>query len=130
MDKKFDKWFDETKNVSLRAEVELPDILFQQAGTSVRCRVVVLDKITDPRLREKAGYPEKVDLGGHYDKIEDFFEDLRNVDMPGRIIDTQTKMLKKSRATVKELGDMRGVWRLDADKEGIRVRGVGVNAEI
>lgn len=92
--------------------------------------MVVLDKITDPKLRSKAGYPDKVDLGGHYDTIEDFFEDLRNVDVPKRIIDTQTKMLKKSRATIKDLGDMKGVWRLDADKNGIMVHGAGVHTEI
>ncbi len=120
-DKKFDKWMDGQKNVAMRAEIDLPDIVFQQAGTSVRCRVVVLDKITDDVLRSKAGYPEKIDLSGHYDKIEDFFEDLRDIDMPERIIDTQAKMLKKARTTVRDIKEIKGVRGVSLAKDGILV---------
>lgn len=119
-DKKFDKWYGEQKNAAMRAEIALPDIVFQQAGTKVVCRVVVVDKITDPALRSKAGYPDKIDLGGHYDKIEDFFEDLRNIEVPDRIIDNAFKMQKKARNTVKELKSLKGV-RVDLDKRGISV---------
>ena len=119
-DKKFDKWYGEQKNAAMRAEIALPDIVFQQAGTKVVCRVVVVDKITDPALRSKAGCPDKIDLGGHYDKIEDFFEDLRNIEVPGRIIDNAFKMQKKARNTVKELKSLKGV-RVDLDKRGISV---------
>ena len=120
-DKKFDKWYDGQKNIAMRAEVDLPDIVFQQAGTSVRCRVVVLDKITDAALRSKAGYPEKIDLSGHYDKIEDFFEDLRDVQIPDRIIDTQLKDMKKARSFKKELESIKGISVNYADKNGISV---------
>ena len=120
-DKKFDKWYDGQKNIAMRAEVDLPDIVFQQAGTSVRCRVVVLDKITDAALRSKAGYPEKIDLSGHYDKIEDFFEDLRDVQIPDRIIDTQLKDMKKARTFKKELESIKGISVNYADKNGISV---------
>lgn len=119
-DKKFDKWYGEQKNVAMRAEVDLPDIVFQQAGTNVRCRVVVLDKITDDTLRSKAGYPEKIDLSGHYDKIEDFFEDLRDVQMPDRIIDTQMKSMKKARAFKKDIEDIKGMT-VTIEKNGISV---------
>lgn len=108
-DKKFDKWYNEQKNVAMRAEVNLPDILFQQAGTRVVCRVVVLDKISDAALRSKAGYPEKIDLSGHYDKIEDFFNDLRDIEMPERIIDTNLKMQKKAKTAVKDIMEINGV---------------------
>ena len=120
-DKKFDKWFDGQKNAAMRAEVDLPDIVFQQAGTSVRCRVVVVDKITDEALRSKAGYPEKIDLSGHYDKIEDFFEELRDIEMPDRIIDTQAKMQKKARTTARDLKDIKDVRQVTLDKSGITV---------
>ncbi len=120
-DKKFDKWFDGQKNAAMRAEVDLPDIVFQQAGTSVRCRVVVVDKITDAKLRSKAGYPEKIDLDGRYDKIEDFFEELRDIDMPERIIDTQAKMQKKARAAARDMKDIKDVMRVTLDKSGISV---------
>lgn len=120
-DKKFEKWYNEQKNVAMRAEVNLPDILFQQAGTRVVCRVVVLDKISDAALRSKAGYPEKIDLSGHYDKIEDFFNDLRDIEMPERIIDTNLKMQKKAKAAVKDIMEIKGVKNVSYGKTGINV---------
>ena len=120
-DKKFDKWIDGEKTAVLRAEVELPDILFEQAGTRVVCRVVVVDKISNEAMRAKAGSVDKWDLGGHYDKIEDFFEDLRDVEMPDRIIDTNAIMMKKSKQTVKDLKELKNV-RVDLDEHGINVR--------
>lgn len=120
-DKKFDKWIEGEKTAVLRAEVELPDILFEQAGTRVVCRVVVVDKISNEAMRAKAGSVDKWDLGGHYDKIEDFFEDLRDVEMPDRIIDTNAIMMKKSKQTVKDLKELKGV-RVDLDEHGINVR--------
>lgn len=120
-DKKFDKWYNEQKNVAMRAEVNLPDILFQQAGTRVVCRVVVLDKISDAALRSKAGYPEKIDLSGHYDKIEDFFNVLRDIEMPERIIDTNLKMQKKAKAAVKDIMEIKGVKNVSYGKTGIDV---------
>lgn len=121
MDKKFDKWYDNEKTAAMRAEVDLPDIVFQQAGTSVRCRVVVVDKITDSKLREQA-HMENADLSGHYDKIEDFFNDLRGVEVPDRIIDTNFKMQKMSKSAVKSLKEIRDVWSADVDKDGVHVR--------
>ena len=121
MDKKFNKWYDNEKTAAMRAEVDLPDIVFQQAGTSVRCRVVVVDKITDSKLREQA-HMEKADLSGHYDKIEDFFNDLRGVEVPDRIIDTNFKMHKMSKSAVKSLKEIRDVWSADVDKDGVHVR--------
>ncbi len=120
-DKKFEKWIKGEKTAVLRAEVELPDILFEQAGTRVVCRVVVVDKISNEAMRAKAGSVDKWDLGGHYDKIEDFFEDLRDVEMPDRIIDTNAIMMKKSKQTVKDLKELKNV-RVDLDEHGINVR--------
>lgn len=120
-DRKFDKWYGEQKNIAMRAEINLPDIVFQQAGTNVSCRVVVLDKITDAALRSKAGYPEKIDLSGHYDKIEDFFNDLRDIEIPDRIIDTNLKMQKKAKSAVKDIMEIKGVKNVAYGKEGINV---------
>lgn len=119
-DKKFDKWIEGEKTAVLRAEVELPDIVFEQAGTKVVCRVVVVDKISNEAMRAKAGRAEKWDLGKHYDKIEDFFEDLRDVEMPDRIIDTNAIMMKKSKQTVKDLEELKGVT-VDFSEGGIDV---------
>ena len=119
-DKKFDKWIEGEKTAVLRAEVELPDIVFEQAGTKVVCRVVVVDKISNEAMRAKAGHPEKWNLGEQYDKIEDFFEDLRDVEMPDRIIDTNAIMMKKSKQTVKDLEELKGVT-VDFSEGGIDV---------
>lgn len=119
-DKKFDKWIESEKTAVLRAEVELPDIVFEQAGTKVVCRVVVVDKISNEAMRAKAGRAEKWNLGEHYDKIEDFFEDLRDVKMPDRIIDTNAIMMKKSKQTVKDLKELKGVT-VDFNEGGIDV---------
>ena len=121
-DKKFDKWLGEQKNVAMRAEVALPDIVFQQAGTRVVCRVVVLDKITDAAMRAKAGYPEKIDLSGHYDKIEDFFEDLRDVSVPDRIVDNVFKLQKKAKSVKKDIEEIKGVRKVEIDRHGISVK--------
>lgn len=120
-DKKFDKWIEGEKTAVMRAEVELPDIVFKQAGTNVVCRVVVVDKISNEAMRAKAGSVEKWNLGGHYDKIEDFFEDLRDVEMPDRIIDTKAIMMKKSKQTVKDLKELKDA-RVDFNEGGINVR--------
>ena len=120
-DKKFEKWINGEKTAVMRAEVELPDIVFKQAGTNVVCRVVVVDKISNEAMRAKAGSVEKWNLGGHYDKIEDFFEDLRDVEMPDRIIDTNAIMMKKSKQTVKDLKELKNV-RVDFNEGGINVR--------
>ena len=120
-DKKFDKWIEGEKTAVMRAEVALPDIVFEKAGTKVVCRVVVVDKISNEAMRAKAGSVEKWDLGGHYDKIEDFFEDLRDVEMPDRIIDTKAIMMKKSKQTVKDLKELKNV-RVDFNDGGINVK--------
>ena len=120
-DKKFEKWIEGEKTAVMRAEVELPDIVFEKAGTKVVCRVVVVDKISNEAMRAKAGSVEKWNLGGHYDKIEDFFEDLRDVEMPDRIIDTNAIMMKKSKQTVKDLKDLKDA-RVDFNEGGIHVR--------
>ena len=120
-DKKFEKWIEGEKTAVMRAEVELPDIVFKQAGTNVVCRVVVVDKISNEAMRAKAGSVEKWNLGGHYDKIEDFFEDLRDVEMPDRIIDTKEIMMKKSKQTVKDLKELKDVT-VNLNEHGINVR--------
>ena len=119
-DKKFEKWINGEKTAVMRAEVELPDIVFKQAGTKVVCRVVVVDKISNEAMRAKAGRVEKVSLGGHYDKIEDFFEDLRDIEMPDRIIDTNTIMQKKSKQTAKDLKELKDVT-VNLNEHGINV---------
>ncbi len=130
-DKKFDKWYEGQKYAVLTAEIGLPDITFERAGTSVNCRVVVIDKVTNGDLRKKAAsYASHIDLDGHYDKIEDFFEELRNVEVPERTIDQKTKLKKKATPVARELRTVKGVRDVYLNENGISVSGRSVWDEI
>ena len=131
-DKKFDKWYMEQKNAVMSAEINLPDITFERAGTSVNCRVVVIDKVTNETLRNDASSrAEHIDLSGkRYDKIEEFFEDIRNIDVPERTIDTKAKLKRKSATTARELKAMKDIKYVSLDENRIYVSGNGVSAEI
>ena len=131
-DKKFDKWYDEQKNAVVTAEIDLPDITFERAGTSINCRVVIIDKVTNDKLREAAATRAvRVDLSErHYEKIEDFFEDIRNISVPERTIDRKAKLKKKAALTARELRAMKGVRSVRLDEDGLYVSGNGVWASI
>ena len=131
-DKKFDKWYDEQKNAVVTAEIDLPDITFERAGTSINCRVVVIDKVTNDKLREAAAAKTiRADLSEkHYEKIEDFFEDIRNISVPERTIDRKAKLKKKAASTARELRAMKGIRSVRLDESGLYVSGSGVWASI
>ena len=127
-DKKFDKWYEEQKDAVLTAEIGLPDITFERAGTSVNCRVVVIDKVTNEILRQDAAFRAvHMDLSGdHYEKIEDFFEEIRNIDVPERTIDHKAKLKKKAAPTARELRTVKGINYVNLTEDGISVSGRGV----
>lgn len=127
-DKKFDKWYEEQKDAVLTAEIGLPDITFERAGTSVNCRVVVIDKVTNEILRQDAAFRAvHMDLSGdHYEKIEDFFEEIRNIDVPERTIDHKAKLKKKATPTARELRTVKGINYVNLTEDGISVSGRGV----
>jgi hypothetical protein len=127
-DKKFDKWYEEQKDAVLTAEIGLPDITFERAGTSVNCRVVVIDKVTNEILRQDAAFRAvHMDLSGdHYEKIEDFFEEIRNIDVPERTIDHKAKLKKKAAPTARELRTVKGINYVNLMEDGISVSGRGV----
>lgn len=127
-DKKFDKWYEDQKDAVLTAEIGLPDITFEHAGTSVNCRVVVIDKVTNETLRQDAASRAvHMDLSGdHYEKIEDFFEEIRNIDVPERTIDHKAKLKKKAAPTARELRTVKGINYVNLTEDGISVSGRGV----
>lgn len=127
-DKKFDKWYEEQKDAVLTAEIVLPDITFERAGTSVNCRVVVIDKVTNEILhQDAASRAVHMDLSGeHYEKIEDFFEEIRNIDVPERTIDHKAKLKKKAASTARELRTVKGINYVNLTEDGISVSGRGV----
>lgn len=127
-DKKFDKWYEEQKEAVLTAEIVLPDITFERAGTSVNCRVVVIDKVTNKTLyQDAASHAVHMDLSGeHYEKIEDFFEEIRNIDVPERTIDHKAKLKKKAAPTARGLRTVKGINYVNLTEDGISVSGRGV----
>lgn len=126
-DKKFDKWIDEQENAVVTGEIMLPDITFQQAGTSVMARVLVIDKVTNQELRDKAESKyRRVDLSRRqYDKIEDFFEDIRDIQMPSRTIDEKARMLKRAAPALRDIKELKGVVDVQAQEDGIDIRTKG-----
>lgn len=126
-DKKFDKWIDEQENAVVTGEIMLPDITFQQAGTSVMARVLVIDKVTNQSLRSEAGNKYRsIDLSRRkYDKIEDFFEDIRDIQMPSRTIDEKARMLKRAAPALRDIKELKGVVDVQAQEDGIDIRTKG-----
>lgn len=131
-DKKFEKWYEGQKDAVLTAEIGLPDITFERAGTSVNCRVVVIDKVTNKDLRgDAASRAVHMDLSGmHFDKIEDFFEEIRDIRVPERTIDHKAKMKKKATPVARELRGMKGIKKVELNEERIFVDGRGVWASL
>ena len=126
-DKKFDKWIDEQENAVVTGEIMLPDITFQQAGTSVMARVLVIDKVTNQSLRSEAESKyRRIDLSRRkYDKIEDFFEDIRDIQMPSRTIDEKARMLKRAAPALRDIKELKGVVDVQAQEDGIDIRTKG-----
>ena len=127
-DKKFDQWHAGQKDAVLTGEIDLPDITFARAGTSVRCRVVVIDKVTDRELALRASAAARhIDLSTReYGKMEDFFDDLRDISMPERTIDKKAKLKKKATATARELRAMKGIKDVELTADRLRVSGRGM----
>lgn len=126
-DKKFDKWIDEQENAVVTGEIMLPDITFQQAGTSVMARVLVIDKVTNQSIRSEAESKyRRIDLSRRkYDKIEDFFEDIRDIQMPSRTIDEKARMLKRAAPALRDIKELKGVVDVQAQEDGIDIRTKG-----
>lgn len=127
-DKKFDQWHAGQKDAVLTGEIDLPDITFARAGTSVRCRVVVIDKVTNRDLASRAlANAKHIDLSTReYGKMEDFFDDLRDLSMPERTIDMKARLKKKSAPAARELRSMKGIKDVELTDDRIRVSGRGV----
>lgn len=127
-DSKFDKWYNGQEDAVVSAEIGLPDITFERAGTSVNCRVVVIDKVTNDALRQNAAARAMhIDLSGHhYEKIEDFFDDLRDIRVPERTIDQKAKLRKKAVPVARELRSIKGINYVNLDDNGILVSGKGI----
>ncbi|OLL27477.1 hypothetical protein BTH42_32030 [Burkholderia sp. SRS-W-2-2016] len=84
-DRRFEQMMesDAAKHVYSVADVSLPQSVFERAGTSVKSRVVVLEKQTNPE-RASLLHQRNIDLSGGGD-IKDLFRRIEDVQMPSRL---------------------------------------------
>ena len=90
-------------------------------------RVLVIDKVTNQSLRSEAESKyRRIDLSRRkYDKIEDFFEDIRDIQMPSRTIDEKARMLKRAAPALRDIKELKGVVDVQAQEDGIDIRTKG-----
>ena len=119
------KWLDEQKDAVVVGEVLLPDVTFVQAGTSIRCRVLVIDKISNEAKRNNAATQKVTHDLSYVESVEEFFETLRGINMPDRTIDTQLIMEKKARRYASDLRSIKGVKEVYVNPDSIVVRTKG-----
>ena len=127
-DAKFDKWYEQEKKAVVTGEILLPSVTFRNAGTSVSARVVVIDKVTDAGLRQRAVANRiNIDLSRNdFAKIEDFFDAIRDIEMPARTIDRKARMEKKCKPAARELRKIVGEDNVTLQQGCLKVRGRGV----
>ena len=94
--KHFDKWFygdPEAKRKAdrgiadgvLMADIHLPSVTFDRAGTNVNTRMVVIDKYTDEGTRQvaEAEVRGRIDIAA--DDVSELFDRIEGMDMPERL---------------------------------------------
>ncbi|MBQ7629499.1 MAG: class I SAM-dependent methyltransferase, partial [Selenomonadaceae bacterium] len=92
MEKRFEKWFNgkDAEDAILTATIHLPSVTFEQAGTSVATKILVIDKHNDKKnfelAEENAGY--ELDLRNVKD-INELFAQMENLKVPERIINEE-----------------------------------------
>lgn len=88
-DKRFDAWWDSDDSMGLvrAAEVALPAVTFEKAGTAIAAKVVILDKIPSPSdrdaQREMTGGTKHINMTGA-DTIGALFDRLEGISVPDR----------------------------------------------
>jgi hypothetical protein len=82
-DEKFSKWYEGSdSNLIKVAEFGLPSVTFERAGTSVKTRIVVLDRIDDQNARSEAKIQGRADIQA--ETAEELFNKIENLEVPPR----------------------------------------------
>lgn len=99
-DKKFEKLFDSDafKPLYLVAEIRLPGVTFERAGTGVPTRIIVLEKQEDQKIANRLGSTAYYDFTGA-DTTEALFDRLENLTLPPRLAAAPTKEAAATAAT-------------------------------
>lgn len=87
MDERINKWLesDASKNFHIRAKIKLPSVTFERAGTKVNTQIIIIDRINDAEKAKELGPQINRDLS-RYDNITDFFEAIRDMEIPERLM--------------------------------------------
>ncbi len=77
-DTKLNKWYEskDAKSAHIAAEINLPSITFDRAGTKVATRIIIIDRIDDPNV----SVPSKRTLDLQADNIKDFFDQIQELE--------------------------------------------------
>lgn len=109
--KHFDKWFygdPEAKRKAdrgiadgvLMADIHLPSVTFNRAGTSVNTRMVVIDKYADEGTRQIAEAEARGRIDIAADDVNELFDRIEGMDMPERLDMSD----EKKQASIREAG--------------------------
>lgn len=121
--KHFDKWFygdPEAKRKADRgiadgvliADIHLPSVTFDRAGTKVNTRMVVIDKYTDEGTRQIAEAEARGRIDIAADDVNELFDRIEGMDMPERLDMSD----EKKQASIRKAGQ-----QLTHSKEALKV---------
>lgn len=121
--KHFDKWFygdPEAKRKAdrgiadgvLMADIHLPSVTFDRAGTKVNTRMVVIDKYTDEWTRQIAEAEARGRIDIAADDVNELFDRIEGMDMPERLDMSD----EKKQASIRKAGQ-----QLTRSKEALKV---------
>ena len=82
-DERFNKWYEAAPVGMIKvAEFGLPNVTFERAGTNVKTRIVVLDRIDNARLRSEAPVQARIDIQA--ETVEELFQRFEHLQVPPR----------------------------------------------
>ncbi len=80
-EKRFEKWYEDTKGAYLVGHVILPTVTFERAGTAVAAQVLILEKQTDKDVRPQEQRKRELE---NAETINELFDRIENIDMGER----------------------------------------------
>lgn len=123
MDKRVEKWSSEHPEAVVVGEVKLPPVAFDRAGTSVRTRILVIDKVSRAEARKTVPEKQTYDFS-NVEKIDDLFEKMRHVNMPDRTIDQIAIKSRIAKRLLPEFKKIEDVVQKKSDFNDVNEQGI------
>lgn len=123
MDKRVEKWSGEHPEAVVVGEVKLPSVAFDRAGTSVRTRILVIDKVSRAEARKTVPEKQTYDFSD-VEKIDDLFEKMRHVNMPDRTIDQIAIKSRIAKRLLPEFKKIEDVVQKKSDFNEVNEQGI------